>query len=534
MDVKNGYFQLEIKADGTYIRLFPANENGKIIDFEELNNYIHDNGIYDYDMNTLISALNVGKLRKTEIRLTPVRISPVNEMIKISVSQDRMLAVCCFYPASNGGSNLTKDSILRALSKSGVRAGINEETIETFLQKRIYNEQFIIAKGVKPIEGQDALIFYNFNTDNTLKPKVKEDGTVDFHQLDMISSVNKGDVLATLTPAVIGKPGMDISGVKIQPKKVVQKILKYGRGIHLSEDGLTMYSDTDGHVTLTDDKVFVSNTFEVLADVDASTGDIVYEGNVTVKGNVLTGYSIYAKGDIIVNGVVEGAKLYAHGQIILKRGMQGMSKGRMEAGSNIITKFIENAEVKAGGYITTEAILHSKVSAKKEIVLGGKKGFITGGEIQSGVMISAKTAGSTMGTATVLEVGIDPGIMEEYRTVQKSISLMERDLDKLLPIIDTYKNKIASGEKIPQDRLEYIRLATNNCIALRNEIKTLTKKSDELRVEMNNENGGMIRIENIAYPGVKIIISNVNYYIRTETHYSKFIRDKADIKIVGL
>jgi len=51
---------------------------------------------------------------------------------------------------------------------------------------------------------------------------------------------------------------------------------------------------------------------------------------------------------------------------------------------------------------------------------------------------------------------------------------------------------------------------------------------------MNNENGGMIRIENIAYPGVKIIISNVNYYVRNETHYSKFIRDKADIKIVAL
>lgn len=534
MDVKNGYFQLDIKPDGTYLRLIPANENGKAVDFDSLNNYLNDNGIYDYDMNALISALNAGKSRKTEIRLTPVRISPVNETIKINVSQDRMLAVCCFYPASNDGTNLTKDGIIRALNKSGVRAGINQEIIDTFLQNRIYNEQFIIAKGNKAVEGQDAIITYNFNTDNTLKPKVKEDGTVDFHQLDMISSVNKGDVLATLIPAVFGKPGLDTSGVTIPPKKVVQKVLKHGRGIHLSEDGLTMYSDTDGHVTLTDGKVFVSNTFDVLADVDASTGDIVYEGNVNVKGNVLTGYSIHAKGDIIVNGVVEGANLYAQGQIILKRGMQGMSKGRMEAGSNIITKFIENAEVQAGGYISTEAILHSKVAAKKEVIVGGKKGFITGGEIQSGVMISAKTAGSTMGTNTVLEVGTDPGIVEEFRTIQKSISQMERDLEKLLPIIETYKNKIAAGEKIPQDRLEYIRLATNNCIALRNEIKELMKKSDELRIEMNNLNGGIIRIENIAYPGVKIIISNVNHYIKTETHYSKFIRDKADIKVVGL
>lgn len=534
MDVRNGYFQLDIKADGTYLRLIPGNENGKTVDFDDLSNYLSEKGIFDYDTNALIAAINTGKVRNTEIRLTPIKIPPVNEIIKISVSQDRMIAVCCFYPASNGGANLTKDDILKNLNKNGVRSGINEETIDSFLQKRVYNEQFIIAKGIKPVEGQDAIITYNFNTDNTLKPKVNEDGTVDFHQLDMISSVNKGDVLATLVPAVLGKPGMDILGVPIPPRKVVQRVLKYGRGIHLSEDGLTMYSDINGHVTVTDNKVFVSNTFEVLGDVDASTGDIVYEGNVSVKGNVLTGYSIRAKGDVIVNGVVEGATLQAGGQIILKRGMQGMSKGRMEAGSNIITKFIENAEVKAGGYISTEAILHSRVTAKKEITVGGKKGFITGGEIQSGTMISAKTAGSTMGTNTVLEVGVDPGIADEYRTIQKSISQMERDLEKLLPIVETYKNKITAGEKIPQDRLEYIRLATNNCIALRNEIKELMKKSDALKREMSNENDGVVRIENIAYPGVKIIISNINYYIRTETHYSKFVRDKADIKVIGL
>lgn len=534
MNVKNSYFQIDIKSDGTYLKLIPGNENGKSIDFEDLNGYLADLGIYDFDMNELITALNKGKYSPVEIRLTPVCIKPVNEKINITVSQDKMIAVCCFYPASNGGANLTKEDILSELNKAGVKAGINEEIIDTFLQKRTYNEQFIIAKGVKPVEGQDAIITYNFNTDNTLKPKVNEDGTVDFHQLDMISNVRKGDVLATLVPAVPGKPGMDVSGMVIQPRKVVNKVLKHGKGIHLSEDGLTMYSDINGHATLTDNKVFVSNTFEVLADVDASTGDIVYEGNVTVKGNVLTGYSIRAQGDIIVNGVVEGAKLYAGGQIILKRGMQGMSKGIMEAGGNIITKFIENATVKAGGYISTEAILHSKVSAKREIIVGGKKGFITGGEIQSGYMISAKTAGSTMGTSTVLEVGIDPNIVEEYRDIQKRIAQLEKDLDKLLPIVETYKAKITSGEKLPQDRLEYIKLATNNCISIRNEIKALMKQCDSLKIEMHNEESGMIRIENVAYPGVKIIISNISYYVRTETHYSKFIRDKADIKVVGL
>ena len=139
----------------------------------------------------------------------------------------------------------------------------------------------------------------------------------------------------------------------------------------MSEDGLRLYSEVSGHVSLTDGRVFVSDTYEVAADVDSSTGDIDYEGNVVVRGNVITGFTVKAKGDIEVYGVVEGAYIEAEGQIILRRGMQGMNKGILKANGNIITKFIENAEVIAGGYINTDSIMHSKVSAKGDIVVGG-------------------------------------------------------------------------------------------------------------------------------------------------------------------
>ncbi len=534
MDNRNSYFSLVIKPDGTYIKLFPASGTGKQIAYDEINSYLSDKKIYDYDIKALGQGLSALTDQPVEVRLTPVTVLPENESVRITVSSDRMYAIGRFYPPSNNGQNISQNEVRVSLAQAGVRYGIVQSNIDSFFANRRYCDDFILARGSAPVEGRDAVITYNFNTDNTLKPKVNDDGTVDFHQLDTISSINKGDILATLSPAVQGKAGMDICGNAIPPKKVVYRILKHGRDIHLSEDGLTMYSDVSGHAVVTDGKVFVSNTYEVLADVDASTGDIVYEGNVTVKGNVNTGYSIMAKGDIIVNGVVEGATLVAGGQIILKRGMQGMSKGKLEAGGNIITKFIENAHVKAGGYITTEAILHSKVSAKGDIVVGGKKGFITGGEIRSGTTITVKNAGSTMGTSTLLEVGIDPGIVEEFRSLEKSLASMNVDMEKLLPILDAYKKKLNSGEKLSQDKLDYIRIATENCLALRNKIKESSNRYDQLRIEMSNSEGGSIKVENIAYPGVKIVISNVNYYVRNDIHYSRFVRDRADIKVTGL
>lgn len=152
----------------------------------------------------------------------------------------------------------------------------------------------------------------------------------------------------------------------------------------------------------------------------------------------------------------------------------------------------------------------------------------------SGTSITVKTAGSTMGTYTMLEVGIDPRKVENYRALQKRITAIDADLDKLLPIIDTYKRKLSQGEVFSPEKLEYIRIATNNCILLRKELKECQSQYEQLRAEIGNSDGGWIKVENVAYPGVKVMISNVIYYIKTETHYSKFIRDRADIKIVGL
>ena len=90
------------------------------------------------------------------------------------------------------------------------------------------------------------------------------------------------------------------------------------------------------------------------ADVDASTGDIEYDGNVMIPGTVRTGFTVKAKGDIQVNGVVEGATLIAGGNIVIKRGVQGMSRGRLVSGGDICAHFFESANVEAKGDVLAD------------------------------------------------------------------------------------------------------------------------------------------------------------------------------------
>ena len=428
---------------------------------------------------------------------------------------------------------MTKDDIINRLTQYGVRFGAVDTNIETYLRNRNYCTEYILARALPPQEGKHAQIIYNFNTDINFKPKVNDDGSVDFHSLDTVNHVRRGDLLATLIPAEDGKPGIDVCGNLIKQQKVNHLTLKYGNKIAVN-DGTKIFSEVNGHVSLVDDRVFVSDILEVPADVGPSTGDIEYDGNVLVRGSVTSGYTVRAKGDVNVEGVVEAANIYAGGQIILKRGVQGGSKGYLEAGTNVIAKFIESATVKCGGFVQTDAILHSTVSARGEIIVSGKKGFITGGSIHSGTSINAKTAGNSMGTKTTLEVGIDPELVEEFRELEQSIPEMTEELEKLTKIVSNYARRIKNGETFETRVLNNVRESAKRKEFLEKRLEKDMDRYMNLSEDIAENESGNVIIYGTIYPGCRIIISNVMFFVKSEISHSKFIRDGADVRITAI
>ena len=533
MSGRNAYFQLLIKVDGTYLKLFGAEPGGISLVYDDISNYLLDKKIYEYDKVVLGRA--IANLKNVaEVKLTSAIISHQDEHVRVEIDRNKLYAKCRFYPSSNGENLLTKDDIIASMVQAGVKFGVDETLIIQFLRERKYCTDYILAKARMPIQGRSASIEYHFNTDLTMKPKTNEDGSVDFHTLDLISLCNKGDLLATLTPVDNGKPGIDVCGNLIRPNKVNNQVLRHGNNITLSEDGLHLYSNVDGHVSLTDGRVFVSNTYEIAADVDSSTGDIDYEGNVIVKGNIITGFFVKAKGNIEVYGVVEGAYIEAGGHIILRRGMQGMNKGILKAEGNIVTKFIENAEAIAGGYFNSDSIMHSRISAKGDVVVAGRRGLVTGGEIRSGTLISLKTAGSYMGTNTLLEVGIDPMILDEFRELEKTMSSLMAEKERISQVVASAHKKLQSGSSMSFGQLESLKQLTKTSIYLNTQLTEATVRYDILKIDVESNASGMILVKDVVYPGTKIIISNAVYFVRDAVHHTKFVRDRADIKLIPL
>ena len=533
---RNAFFQLIHKEDGTYLKAYPAVDGGMPLKSDDILTYLAKKQYSDIDVSIIKKFVEAAAEEPNAImKITGEKKLPENEYALITIDVQRYMAKLRLFPPSNEGKRLDLKDLANLVEQNGIKYGIIENNMKAVLKGRLYCTDILIAKAQLPVQGRSASIEYNFDVNKTNTPQMAEDGSVDFHKLDMIERVQEGQLLAKLTPADYGTDGIDVCGMPVKPAKVINLTLKHGKHIHLSDDKLEMYSEVSGNVTLVDDTVFVSNVYEVPADVGPSTGDIDYDGSVEVKGNVLSGYTVHATGDITVNGAVEGANLVAGGKIVLKRGIQGMGKGNMEAQGYVISNFIESSKVTSGGKIISDAIMHSDVIAQDAIEVHGKRGLIAGGKVRSATRIETKTAGSSMGTQTELEVGLDPTIMDRYHAIEKNIELLSDEKDKILQNVQILQKRLKAKGSLDEDKMKLLKSNGARIKEIDAEIEENTQEYEILEAELDKHaGGGKIIVEDIAYPGVKLTISNVVSYIHTETQHSAFVREGADIRIRGI
>lgn len=525
----NGYFRLVNQQGRSALKLFPPTGEGKPVDVTDVVEYLTMKD-YACDLPTLKRAVDGAQTEEQEILLGNETRLPERECYKLTVKPDKMQAYAKFYAASVDGEDMTAKEMLDDLEHRGIKSGICRDAVEAFFRKREYCEEILVAQGKEPVQGKNAYIEYKFNTDKSAKPTLNEDGSVDFFHLNILNHCNKGDVLAILHPPQPGEPGENVFGERIAPAEVRGETLKFGHNIELSKDKSMLTAMVNGHVELVEGSVFVSDEL-VVENVDTATGNIEYEGNVQINGNVATNFEVKAKGDIVVKGVVEGAKLVADGNIIIARGMNGMGRGILQAGGNIVSKFLENVTAQAEGYVASESILHSRVTAGGEINVDGRRGFITGGRVSATGTINVKTLGSEMGADTIVEVGADPKVKERINELQKQIMEDTKTLQTVQPILVSTKQKLAQGVKLKPEQVQYIQT-----LAATNQQKTqalveANKELESLQKHAGNPAEAVVRVKGEVYPGTRICIGDVSMVVQKTTHYCRFVRERGDVKM---
>ncbi|MBQ9983213.1 MAG: DUF342 domain-containing protein [Lachnospiraceae bacterium] len=528
MKYTNSFFQLDIRENGVYVHIYPAKEGGKKIVIQEFAEYLEKCGIHEYNLSQLNTAIEKAK-EEVDLFVTSNVISEVNEMAKVRVTDDKMMAIIRFYPPSKNGKYMTEKDIHNELARLNITNGISAKVIKAYTMGQQFCRDIPVAKGTPVVQGKDAQVIYKFETSPTAKPKLLEDGSVDFHELNLFTSVKAGDLLAEMIPEVQGTEGVDVYGNVVPPVRVKPKALKHGRNIRMSEDKTKIYSEVDGDVKLEGDTVFVSDTYTVPADVDTSTGDIHYNGNVYVAGNVRSGFTIEATGDVEINGVVEGARIVSGGNIVMKRGVQGMGKGYLEAKHDIVTKFLESCTVKAGNTINTGSSLHSDLTAGDKVIVSGRKGFLIGGTISAGKRIEASVFGNKMNTTTTLKVGVEPEVMERFKELTTTIKEHQDELLEHKQVLETLKKKMAEGLKLLPNQMV---MAKQSGEAIKTINEALEAESSEymlLKKLIEENTGGKIVVNHTIFPGVCICISNRIHPIKDVRSRCQFRADGADV-----
>lgn len=460
-------------------------------------------------------------------------MSDLNEKIKIEISEDKMNAYVIFEKPEDEGELLTREQILDTITKSGIKKGLDNNLIDIILDKRLYAKKYLIAKGLEPEVGEDGYITIMFDTsEHSLKPKILENGVVDYRNLDNIKMAKAGEILAKMVLPTIGADGYDIFG-EILPGKEgkSKKKLPKGKGTIISEDGLKLIAEVTGKIVYINDKVSVSQVHEVMGDVGVATGNINFDGTVIVRGNVMTDFSIKATGNVEIFGVVEGAEVYSGGNIFVSKGIAGMHKAYLEAGGNLTCKLIQDATITTGQDVFAEGILHSKLKVKGKIELKGRKGLLVGGKVSATYDITAITIGSPMGTNTEIQIGLDGESVDNYNKLKAELSKLELDYQENVQYLNNMvkkKDTIAGKKEIKVSLLNTV----NKTKSIKSEMDYIEQKLEVLRplVEDDKSKGALI-VEKIIYPGVSIQIGNSVMTTSDEVYKSKFRNHEGQIKI---
>ena len=165
------------------------------------------------------------------------------------------------------------DEILAGLEAEGVIYGILEDSIKKVISEQVYNNPVRIAEGLKPKTGINSEIEYKFDTAQSHKPQVDDDGRIDYKNINFIQNVEEGGVLAIRIPAKPGLPGKNVLGKELKGPDGRNIPFKNGSNTIVSEDGNTLTASCSGAIVFLYDKVSVNDVMLIKGDVDFNVGN---------------------------------------------------------------------------------------------------------------------------------------------------------------------------------------------------------------------------------------------------------------------
>ncbi|MCR5791640.1 MAG: FapA family protein [Lachnospiraceae bacterium] len=346
------------------------------------------------------------------------------DYIEVKISEDEMTAwMSLNFPQD--GTEYTDDFIVQRLEEKGVRFGIDEEMIHKMVYNMIYNKMLEVAHGVPATKGKEGYYEYLFDTNaETGIPKILPNGSVDYSNI--IDLVHEGEVVARYHPAVQGQHGSNVRGLTIKSDFIRELQPLKCKGV--VKDGNDYKAALSGRISLKGILLEIHDSLEIDGDVNNTYGNVRFNGNVIVHGDVASGMTIEAKGSITVDGTIEDAHIIAGEDVIVGNGIHGKESAYVSAGRRVTCNFIEQAKVESEGDVDAGSIVNSYIVAKGRVRVTDGVGAIIGGTVCGMLGVEVNKTGNRKETPTWIYAGAAPEDVEVVNRLRDNINIAKDEL----------------------------------------------------------------------------------------------------------
>ena len=252
---------------------------------------------------------------------------------------------------------------------------------------------------------------------------------MDYASISFIQNVEEGDVICRIIEPTPGEDGKTVLGQELPARVGRAAAVPKGRNTALTDDGTALVATKTGHVEFSGRTFQVKPVMEIEGNVDYSTGHINFLGDVHVHGDVCTGFTVRAMGNITVDGVVEAASVEAGGDLIMVKGAQGDNRAVLRAGHSIFAKYLENCCLYAMEDLHADCVINCDVYCDGLVEVRSGRGTIIGGSIRAAHEVSAGVLGARSECRTDVVLGGLPCQEFDREVLVREIAELEEKLE---------------------------------------------------------------------------------------------------------
>jgi len=414
---------------------------------------------------------------------------------------------------AQGGTAVTHEAINAALAAEGVTSGLLDAAIAAVVAAGSASGE-VVARGTPAEDGADGRLEVLIPQARDRQPHEDLNGHIDYHDLGDIQVVHPGDALMRRHPPTPGVDGRTLLGQTIpaKPGKVVKFASKLPGTDFAVGDGDLLLAAITGQPVVVKNGMAVEPIYKI-KQVGSASGNINFDGNVVISGDVDAGMTVCATGDIEVGGVVDLATLEAGGNIVVKGGVigslghPGSGEHHIRCGGSFNATYAQQTVIEAGDSIFIDDMaLQCELSALNHITVGHKRrGHIIGGSAKAMLSITAKVIGSPNQGHTRLEIGANPQMRAQQQALlhkrdERNTQLGE--LGKLLTFAGKNPGKLAP---------DVVNKARATAMALALEIGELNEACTAMEQKIELSQHARVVAEQALHEGCDIHLGRYHY-----------------------